>query len=752
MNVLEKKAAPRLGRVTGRHKPLHRFLTQKANGCRRCELQRRQPGPAGNVVRIVNLKAALGSLWQWTGQIALILALVLSPVAPARADLRTPVWYDQNAVVTTPDWHYRVPISIPAGAAINSTIKTDVDFTALLTAMGVSGTLDVNSPRIVRTSGALVTTQEFTDVVYAGATDPASNNRGEVRFILQDAGPVTYYLYFDITANGAKPVNPQTPVNGNFERGGTGTGTPPGWNAPVKANANYDAQIRPSESVNVTASPAPAADGVNTRLTDGSPLTGSFSYLIGWRNTNAQVTADPGVSITRTIVVPATNPGSITFRWRVEGWDSFDGGNGYDVVRVSVVGATTTEIVGPTAGNYTTKPFSPNIGTPNAASAATTTNAGYRQYNGFDCNLAGTHLLGMTIPCRSEPWFTATQSLAAYAGQTITFRIAATTETADISWYHFDDVEWSVVVGTLGIPEAFGVNITTPAAGGTLTAGSILTIRAQVDAQATATTNPVTANIYNYAGTLVAAGVRLYDNGTHGDTTANDGIWTNNGSVGADPTYTIPAATITSTGWIVRVFARDQSTSTIGAQNGLAHIPAAAAPEVQANFYNIDEILFNVSGAPPPQITVVKSLLTTSDPFNATSNPKAIPGGEILYTLLISNSGTGPADSNSIVVADAIPANTELFVGDLNGAGSGPVIFINGSPASGLTYTYVSLASVADNLDFSSDSGTTWTYVPVPVGGYDALVTNIRVRPQGILQARVTTAPNFEIRFRVRVK
>ena len=229
-------------------------------------------------------------------------SLVLLPL-PARADLRvTPVWYDQNAVGTAPDWHYRVPITVPAGTSINSTIKVDVNFNTLLTQMGISGTFDVNSPRVVRPTGVLAATQEFTDAVFAGATDAAGDGKGEVRFILEDAGPATYYLYFDITQNGVKPANPQTPINGNFEKGGTGTGTPPGWNAPTIGIAGGDAQIRPSEVVSVTTTPAPLT-GANPRNTDGSPNTGQFSYMLGLRTTNTLAAGT--IAFTKTIVVPA---------------------------------------------------------------------------------------------------------------------------------------------------------------------------------------------------------------------------------------------------------------------------------------------------------------------------------------------------------------------------------------------------------------------------------------------------------------
>jgi nitrous oxidase accessory protein NosD len=102
----------------------------------------------------------------------LALALIIAPVSPARADLRvTPVWWDQNGVGAAPDWHYRVAINVPGGATVNSTVKVDVDFQALLSTMGVTGTFDVNSPRVVRSTGTVAATQEFTDSVFAGVTD-----------------------------------------------------------------------------------------------------------------------------------------------------------------------------------------------------------------------------------------------------------------------------------------------------------------------------------------------------------------------------------------------------------------------------------------------------------------------------------------------------------------------------------------------------------------------------------------------------
>jgi uncharacterized repeat protein (TIGR01451 family) len=589
-------------------------------------------------------------------RLLLMTALLCLPVAPAGADLRTPAWYDSNAVTLAPDWHYRVPINVPAGSSVNSTIKLDVDFNVLLAAMGVSGTFDPNSPRVVRASGALSTVQEFTDTVYTGITDATGNARGEVRFLLQDAGAVTYYLYFDVTQNGVKSANPQTPINGNFEVGATGTAAPSGWIAPVKANANFDAQMRPVETVSVT-SAGTVSDGVNPRLVDGGPNTGSFSYLYGWRSVaGAQVTGNPGVTFSRTIVVPATSPGNITFRYKLGGWDAVN----WDTTRIDLVNAGGTvlvEMVGLTAGSYATKPYSPNLG----AAAVTTTTPGFGSYNGYDCGLNNVHTAGVTIACHSDTWISVTQSLATYAGQTITFRARSFNDTADSSWYQLDDIEWSVVTGTLGTPEAFGVNITSPAPSTGYIPGQFIPITAQVDANPTAATTPVTAQIYDTAGVLAAGGPYiLYNDGSHGDVTAGDAIWSNNGSVPAQPAPTVPLSAL-GNGWTLRVFARDATTSSIAATaNGLAHIPTTPTPETQPDFWNVDEILFNTVGA---QIVVNKTNSVISDPVNGAANPKMIPGATVRYCILVTNNG--PAGALTVITTDALPPATTYVPGSM---------------------------------------------------------------------------------------
>lgn len=102
-------------------------------------------------------------------------------------------------------------------------------------------------------------------------------------------------------------------------------------------------------------------------------------------------------------------------------------------------------------------------------------------------------------------------------------------------------------------------------------------------------------------------------------------------------------------------------------------------------------------------ISVAKSSQVTNDPINGGTNPKAIPGATVDYTVDVDN--TGSTGATNVIVADAIPANTAFLVGS-----------VTTTPASGPT------------VEYSDDSGSTWTYTPVAGGdGSDPGVTDVRV-------------------------
>jgi hypothetical protein len=107
-----------------------------------------------------------------------------------------------------------------------------------------------------------------------------------------------------------------------------------------------------------------------------------------------------------------------------------------------------------------------------------------------------------------------------------------------------------------------------------------------------------------------------------------------------------------------------------------------------------------------------------------------------------------------VVTVQSVPAQASLFVGNLGAVGSGPVAFAQGSPSSGLSYTYSGLSSTTDDVSFSNNGGVSFAYTPVAdASGYDPAVTHIRVNPKGVFAgASASGSPNFTISYRVKVK
>ncbi|MGI9067891.1 MAG: beta strand repeat-containing protein [Pyrinomonadaceae bacterium] len=133
--------------------------------------------------------------------------------------------------------------------------------------------------------------------------------------------------------------------------------------------------------------------------------------------------------------------------------------------------------------------------------------------------------------------------------------------------------------------------------------------------------------------------------------------------------------------------------------------------------------LTTINPAAPPSISLVKSV---------SPNGSQIPGTDLLYTVVYSNTGGQPANNfiiddpnmGNIVPAERVFRDVDLKVGSLTS-----------SPGStGLVATF----------QYSNDGGTTWTYTPVSgaggaPAGYDRVVTNIRWSFAGSLSQ---TAPN----------
>jgi hypothetical protein len=154
----------------------------------------------------------------------------------------------------------------------------------------------------------------------------------------------------------------------------------------------------------------------------------------------------------------------------------------------------------------------------------------------------------------------------------------------------------------------------------------------------------------------------------------------------------------------------------------------------------------------PATYSNMKLGATFSDPVNGTNNPKAIPQAEIDYTVFITATSRIGIDNDTVSVTDAIPVNTELFVGDLVGgcpidivANTAGVSFACATDLLLLGGTAVGCTPDGDGYcPFSTYTfGTDWS----------ADVASIKVNPKGEFSGStgVGVEPQFTFRFRVRL-
>jgi uncharacterized repeat protein (TIGR01451 family) len=191
---------------------------------------------------------------------------------------------------------------------------------------------------------------------------------------------------------------------------------------------------------------------------------------------------------------------------------------------------------------------------------------------------------------------------------------------------------------------------------------------------------------------------------------------------GSTCTYTV-TTTVTSQGDKVNTIAAGALTGSYGSVAVASLDPASATIQVSA------------------PLKIAKSSVAYLDPFNNSTNPKFIPGSFVYYTVTVENPGGIPVTSGSILITDPTPAALSLYVANLPSA-TGPLLF--GAGSSGATYTFSGLASTTDDLEFSNNGGTSWTYVPTPNGaGVDPAVTHIRIRPKGTMAAGSSFTLNF---------
>jgi hypothetical protein len=160
-----------------------------------------------------------------------------------------------------------------------------------------------------------------------------------------------------------------------------------------------------------------------------------------------------------------------------------------------------------------------------------------------------------------------------------------------------------------------------------------------------------------------------------------------------------------------------------------------------------DNITCTLTNTPNPTKAILgmtKAWIVTSDPQNGTTNPKAIPGALIQYSITVTNSGPGTVDAGTIIIVDPLPTQVMSYV-----AGT-PITFTDGAVPSGLTF------NAATNATWTKAVGgnSAFTYTPVAdANGFDTLVTGIRLAPGGTMAgATLTSQPSFTLTFTAKVR
>ena len=340
-----------------------------------------------------------------------ILCLSIPLPVTLKGDLASPSWWDPDGVSNGHDWHYRVPVQISAGSPGDS-IRIAVDFGSLLSELGVSGTFDANSIRVVSSTGNLIASQKFDDEHYMGSDDDSGNARGDVSFVLEDAAPVTYYIYFDIEENGVKPQpNFPDPAPVNLVGDGDFEGSPPGTEDPAPwVEGGVDHPLAAHSVVS----------GSDPHLGGSVAYSGAQSYKIGWDYAGYGPSAASnkmGGYVYQEITIPPSGA-TLSFCRRIVSYDYAN----YDRFRAQI--RSTSNAVLQTLVEETAPPGG----------------TGWKE----------------------RPWKCFTFDLSAYAGQTVRvyFEAGNTADALYGTYAYVDDVKvlaW--LPAELGDPEGFGLDV-----------------------------------------------------------------------------------------------------------------------------------------------------------------------------------------------------------------------------------------------------------------------------------------------------
>lgn len=181
-----------------------------------------------------------------------------------------------------------------------------------------------------------------------------------------------------------------------------------------------------------------------------------------------------------------------------------------------------------------------------------------------------------------------------------------------------------------------------------------------------------------------------------------------------------------------------QYTSVMGCTNGTNGVSTSFPTTVPGTITPVlgDVITCTITNtrlAGNATLVVAKTSTILSDGVSGT-NPKALPGAIVRYTITVQNTGSLSVDANTITVVDPFPANFTLDA-------STPFTFTNGTVPSGLN-----AFNQGTMVTYSTTGAAPYS---APLGsGYNAAIRAFRFAPTGTMGPATTSGPSsFSITF-----
>jgi len=163
-------------------------------------------------------------------------------------------------------------------------------------------------------------------------------------------------------------------------------------------------------------------------------------------------------------------------------------------------------------------------------------------------------------------------------------------------------------------------------------------------------------------------------------------------------------------------------------------VPAGGARFIQVNHetggVRFDGVIYSAqcSSGSGPELSASKTITM----FDSTAY--AVPGNDVVYTITVSNNGSGSVDNNTLELIDAMPAQVAYFNDDLDGDGPETNAVSFSDNGSGLTFDFLTDVGFSDSTTGPPSSFADCNYTPI-ANNYDSAVTFICFNPNGEMNA-----------------